>query len=102
MTRRRQRGLRDAPALPSGDAVRPSPSTTTTVFLLRPADFAHPAIRARVEARAEAEGGPWAVVPSTGWSGAKYFQTAKAARGALRAAGFRGPVGKGTSSRWSR
>jgi hypothetical protein len=100
VARHRQRGLRDAPALPSGDA--PARPQSATVFLLRPADFAHPAIRAQVEARAEAAGGPWAVVPSTGWAGAKHFQTAKAARGALRAAGFKGPVGKGTSSRWSR
>lgn len=98
--RGQRRGLRDAPALPSGEAPARPPSHAT-VFLLRPADFAHPAIRAQVEARAEAAGGPWAVVPPGSWQG-KHFPTAKAARDALRAAGFKGPVGKGTSSRWSR
>lgn len=96
----RRRGLGDAPALPSGE---PSVANETpTVFLLRPKDFAHPAIAAQVEARAEAEGGQWAVVPSTGWSGARHFTTARAARNALTAAGYKGPYGKGTSSRWTR
>jgi len=96
----RPRRLGDAPALPSGDA--PAPQTATSVWLLRPADFAHPAIKDKVAARADAEGGPWAVVPSTGWAGAKNFPTAKAARVALTAAGFKGPYGKGASSRWTK
>ncbi len=77
------------------------PTSTSTVFLLRPQDFVHPALRAQAAARGAAEG-PWAVVPASGWQGMKRFPTAKAARTALTAAGFRGPVGKGTSSRWTR
>ncbi len=96
----RRRGLGDAPQLPSGDPVRVPDSTT--VYLLQPRTFAHPAIAAQVEARAESEGGQWAVVPSSGWAGAKHFVTAKAARSALNAAGYKGPYGKGASSRWTR
>lgn len=96
----RRRGLGDTPALPSGDV--PSTSSSTSVWLLKPADFAHPAIREKVAERAESEGGPWAVVQASGWQGAKHFPTAKAARNALTAAGFKGPYGKGASSRWTR
>jgi hypothetical protein len=97
---RRSRGLGDAPALPADvDAVR---NEGQTVWLLRPKDFAHPAIAQKVEERAETEGGQWAVVSSEGWSNAKHFKTAKSARTALTAAGFKGPYGKGTSSRWTR
>jgi len=97
---RRRRGLGDAPALPADvNAVR---NEGTTVWLLRPKDFAHPAIAAKVEERAETEGGQWAVVQPGGWAGAKHFKTAKQARTALQAAGFKGPYGKGTSSRWTR
>lgn len=72
------------------------------MFLLRPMDFAHPAMRANVEAAAERAGGPWAVVGPTGWDASRHFATAREARAALHAAGFKGPYGKGTSSRWSR
>jgi len=94
----RRRGLGDVPQLPSGDA--PASSSSTSVWLLKPSDFAHPAIKDRVAEKAEAEGGPWAVVQSSGWQGARHFRTAKEARVALRAAGFKGPYGKGASSRW--
>lgn len=97
----RRHRLGDAPQLPSGDAPT-QPHSSTEVYLLQPKMFAHPALREQVEAKAESEGGPWAVVPATGWAGAKHFRTAKEARVALRAAGFKGPVGKGTSSRWTR
>lgn len=96
---RRRGGLGDVPQLPSGDELR---QEGTTVFLLQPKMFAHPAARAQVEERAEAEGGQWAVVPSSGWGGARHFPTAKQARTALQAAGFKGPYGKGASSRWTR
>lgn len=95
---RRRRGLGDAPLLPADvDAVR---NEGAQVWLLRPKDFAHPAIAPKVEARAEAEGGQWAVVNASGWSGARHFRTAREARNALTAAGFKGPYGKGASTRW--
>lgn len=92
--------LGDVPQLPSGDAA--AIPSTSTVYLLQPKSFAHPSMAAQVEARAEGEGGQWAVVPATGWQGARHFTTAKQARVALTAAGFKGPYGKGTSSRWTR
>lgn len=58
-------------------------------------------MRESMERQAEAAGGPWAVVNTT-WEGATHYPTAKAARAALTAAGYKGPYGKGTSSRWSR
>lgn len=92
--------LGDTQLLPADvDAVR---NEGTVAYLLRPKDFAHPALRQKVEERAESEGGQWAVVPAGGWGGAKHFRTAKEARVALTAAGFKGPVGKGASSRWTR
>lgn len=93
--RPRLRGLGESTELvaPGGSAV----------YLLRPADFAHPAQRAATAAADEASGGPWAVVSGEGWQGAaKHFRTAKEARVTLRAAGFKGPYGKGVSSRWTR
>lgn len=107
---RRPRALGDAPALPSGDtptelvareraALAPSGST---VFLVRPQDFVHPSKRLAAAEKGVRDGTTWAVVPESGWSPPKYFPTAHSARIALRAAGFRGPVGKGQSTRWSR
>ncbi len=96
---KRSSSLGDVPALPSGEELR---DEGVEVFLLMPKDFAHPALRQKVAERAEAEGGPWAVVPSSGWTGAKHFPTARQARTALKAAGFKGPSGKGAFSKWVR
>lgn len=98
----RRRRLGDVPALPSGETVRDVRNEGAEVFLLRPQDFVHPALKQKAVDRSEAEGGQWAVVPATGWAGARHFRTAKEARIALQAAGFKGPYGKGTSSRWTR
>lgn len=97
----RRRGLGDTPLLPSGDAPSAPPPRAGEVWLLRPADFSHPSQRLVTEERAEAAGGPWVVTRPGSFEG-KHFETAKAARNALKAAGFRGPYGRGTASRWSR
>lgn len=97
---RRSRGLGDAPLLPADvDAVR---NEGQVVWLLQPRTFAHPALAEKVAERSESEGGQWAVVNAGGWSGARHFRTAKEARTALTAAGFKGPYGKGASSRWTK
>jgi hypothetical protein len=96
----RRRGLGDVPVLPADvDAVR---NEGQVVWLLQPKTFAHPALAEKVAERSEAEGGQWAVVSANGWSGARHFRTAKQARTALTAAGFKGPQGKGSSSRWTK
>jgi len=97
--RPRSRGLGESTEL----TVPEISSRDSAVYLLRPADFAHPAQRTAMQAADEASGGRWAVVSGEGWQGAaKHFHTAKDARVALRAAGFKGPYGKGISSRWTR
>lgn len=58
-------------------------------------------MRDAMERQAEEAGGQWAVVNNT-WEGAKHYRTAKDARRALHEAGYKGPYGKGTSSRWSK
>jgi hypothetical protein len=99
----RGRGLRDAEIVQATivPSVPPLPTTTAAeLYLLRPEDFVHPSRREEVAARAEAMGGRWVVTPPNAWQPIKVFRTAYQARVALRAAGFKGPQGKGTSSRW--
>lgn len=100
--RRRHMALRDAEIVRA--VVVPATSLPATsaaeLYLLRPEDFVHPARRAEVAARAEASGGRWVVTPPNQWVPIKVFRTAYQARVALRAAGFKGPHGKGASTRW--
>jgi hypothetical protein len=104
--RGRGRGLGALPALPSGDAVEGEVvddlPRASTVYLVEPALFVHPAKRESVAARGTDTGSRWLVVPSSGWAGGKPFATARQARTVLKAAGFKGPYGHGAATRWVR
>jgi len=95
-------GLGDAEIVPRGTIFPTEVQNSTSIFLVRPQDFVHPSRRDEAARRGVESGSTWAVVPANGWAGAKSFPTSRAARHALTAAGFKGPVGRGQSSRWTR
>lgn len=78
-----------------------SPSYPSTVYLLRPEDYAHPAHVAQVRAEAESRGGRWAVIGAD-WKPLGFFPTAERARYVLQGAGFKGPQTRGLYSTWRR
>ena len=87
-------------ALPSGEQAQTS-AFPSRVYLLRPEDFAHPLKKAEVRQKALERGGRWVIVGDD-WTPRAFFPTAEQGRYVLRGAGFRGPFGQGTYSRWER
>lgn len=87
-----------AEALPSGEV---TPSFPSTVYLLRPEDYAHPSKVAQVRAEAEARGGRWVIIGED-WRPLGFFATAERARVVLQGAGFKGPGARGLYSVWRR
>jgi hypothetical protein len=87
-----------AEALPAPIAPSAFPST---VYLLRPEDYAHPARRMEIRREAEARGGRWILIGAD-WKPLGFFATAENARFVLKGAGFKGPGHRGLFSKWER